>query len=210
MNRIIRASALAVSSLLLSLTASAAAPNELNQPKAVDARPMKGDEAPDGLPTQRTQGVNSAPRKNPLSHRDQEFLTSAYQAGLNGIEQGRLATARGLSEGIKAFGQLLIDDHTRANVVLSGIAAKYDVVLPRESESMAIEKLMSRAGMSFDYAFAEHLVIDESNAIVRFREQAKTGTAPDLRDFVVNTLPTLEQHLKIARSLSPERITRAH
>lgn len=147
--------------------------------------------------------------KRTLNGSDQEFLVAAFKAGLIEIDMGNLAKARGTSAELRVFAQRLVDDHQRANVVLSGIATKYGVALPKTAGPMQMANLISQTsqtGSGFDVAFAAQMVADHQKAIAVFRLHARTGQAKDLREFAESSLPTLEEHLRIALDLSHEKV----
>jgi putative membrane protein len=55
---------------------------------------------------------------------------------------------------------------------------------------------------NFDRAFAKDMVSDHEKDIKEFRKEADKGRNPELKQFASQTMPTLEEHLKIARDLS--------
>jgi putative membrane protein len=58
-------------------------------------------------------------------------------------------------------------------------------------------------GATFDRRFVNHMVTDHQNDIAAYRGQAQTGMEPTAGR-AKETLPTLEKHLPIARSLQPK------
>ena len=53
---------------------------------------------------------------------DKKFLQDAAIGGLMEVESGKLATQKGSSDGVKKFGQQMVDDHSKANDQLKEIA----------------------------------------------------------------------------------------
>ena len=49
------------------------------------------------------------------------------------------------------------------------------------------------------------MVKDHEKAVALFQKQAKSGDSPELKEFASKTLPTLQDHLKMARDLSPQK-----
>jgi putative membrane protein len=49
------------------------------------------------------------------------------------------------------------------------------------------------------------MVEAHQTAVSLFQKQAKHGEAKELRDFAAKTLPTLEEHLKMARALKDRK-----
>jgi putative membrane protein len=47
----------------------------------------------------------------------------------------------------------------------------------------------------------KHMLDDHKEAIALFEREAKHGQDPDLKRFAADTLPTLREHLKLARKV---------
>jgi putative membrane protein len=130
------------------------------------------------------------------------FLTEVIQGNLAEISLGQLAQKNGASQGVRSFGQTLIQDHSAANDKARSLAEAQGVVVPRTPKPEAkqeLDELSKLNGDSFDKKFAEHMVADHEKDIAEFRAQAQ-GT-DDVASFARDTLPTLQKHLQTARSL---------
>ena len=49
------------------------------------------------------------------------------------------------------------------------------------------------------------MIDDHQTAVTLFHKQAKQGEAKELRGLAAKTLPTLEEHLKMARALKDKK-----
>ena len=63
------------------------------------------------------------------------------------------------------------------------------------------ERIMKLTGKSFDQAFVKQMVDDHTSTIKAFEDESKKGTDTDLKSWVDKTLPTLRDHLKMAKDL---------
>jgi len=61
---------------------------------------------------------------------DQHFMMKAAQGGMAEVQLGKLATQNASSQAVKDFGQKMVDDHSKANDELKGLAARKNVTLP--------------------------------------------------------------------------------
>jgi putative membrane protein len=134
---------------------------------------------------------------------DRSFVKKAIQGDLAEVQIGKLAQRRGVSEKVKQFGQRLEADHG-ANLgkakPLAGSLGVEPPGAPNAKQKATYDKLSGLSGKEFDRAFAKKMVKDHQMDIKEFqRESRRSGPAAD---FAKKTLPTLEEHLKIARSLS--------
>jgi len=63
------------------------------------------------------------------------------------------------------------------------------------------------SGVAFDREFVSYMVEDHRKDIADFKKEASNDKGPADR-LAQKQLPTLEKHLKIAQSLSSERLSR--
>ena len=146
----------------------------------------------------------AAPAFAAPSATDTDFATKAAQAGMAEISEGHSAEAKGQSAAVKAFGKKMVDEHTKAADELSNVAGKSGVKLPTTTsndEKQVAEKLARLKGADFDKAYAEHAVKDHEDAVALFKNEASAGSDPGLKAFAQQTLPTLEEHLRMAKAL---------
>lgn len=131
-------------------------------------------------------------------------MKDAVIGGLTEVEMGKLAQQKGESDAVKQFGKKLEDDHTKANDESKGVAQKLNVELPAKLDKKHqadVGKFSKLSGQKFDEAFARHAVSDHEKDISKFRKEAKDGRNAEVTQFASQTLPTLEDHLKMVRDL---------
>jgi putative membrane protein len=149
-----------------------------------------------------------------LAAADQAFLKEAATGGLMEVELGRLATEKASSSEVKQFGQRMVDDHGKANQQLSTMAQQKNVRIATELTGKAkgdYDRLSKLSGEQFDRAYMQMMVRDHRKDVSDFRKQSTSAKDTDLKSFASQTLPTLEEHLKMAEqtqsSLSKARAT---
>jgi putative membrane protein len=144
-----------------------------------------------------------------LAKSDSAFLTDAIQGNLSEISIGELAQKNGASEGVKSFGQMLVQDHSTANEKAMILAKAHSVTPPTEpkAESKSLhDRLAKLSGEQFDKEFAKAMVEDHKKDIKEFEDQAKG--ADDVASFAKDTVPTLKKHLQTAQSLMSQKSAR--
>jgi putative membrane protein len=136
---------------------------------------------------------------------DAQFATKAAQGNMAEVALGKLATEKSQNDDVKKFGQMMVDDHSKAEQDLEGVASKNNWTLPKEvnaqqkAEQQRLEKL---SGAAFDRAYVQMMVKDHVKDVAEFKkEAADTSANPDLKDFVTRTYPTLDNHLTHAKAL---------
>ncbi len=143
---------------------------------------------------------------NRMGSPDNTWINKAAQGGMAEVELGQLAQSKASSNAVKQFGQRMVDDHTKANDELKRIAADKGITLPSglDAKSQATKDRLSKlSGKEFDHAYMEDMVKDHREDIAEFKKEASSGKDPEVKAFASKTLPTLEEHLKLAEQTLP-------
>lgn len=131
------------------------------------------------------------------------FATDAAQGGMAEVAMGRLAAQRAADPAVKAFGQRMVADHSKANEELKSLAARKGLRLPPEMNSdqkSELDKLSKLSGAEFDKEYMSTMLSDHQTDVKEFEAQSKDGNDADIKSFAGKTLPTLQQHLEMARN----------
>jgi len=134
---------------------------------------------------------------------DAKFLTDAARGDVAEIKLGQLAQQKGESEGIREFGKMLEEDHSKAGKKTSELAKDLNVVPPAQpsAEQMAKYAELERlSGAEFDHAFAAEMVKGHRDEIAKYEKQAQSGNSK-VAKLAQDTLPTLKHHLEVAQGL---------
>jgi putative membrane protein len=134
------------------------------------------------------------------------FAKKAAVGGMAEVELGRLATQKASSDKVKQFGQRMVLDHSKANDELKRVASTAGIDLPAEIDGKTratIEKLSKLSGAQFDKAYMADMVQDHEKDVAEFAKAAKHPDSP-VGSFAEKTLPTLRDHLKMARDVEKE------
>ena len=137
---------------------------------------------------------------------DAGFVTNASGANIAEIETAKLADTNASSDKVKTFASHIIADHTKAGEELKSLAAGdrgyATAEQPPPASQKDIDALKMLNGAAFDKEFAKVMVADHQKAIAIFEVEAQKGSNKDLQAFATKTLPTLKEHLKMARALN--------
>lgn len=135
---------------------------------------------------------------------DTTFAKNAAAGGMAEVKLGQLAQEKGSSDAVKEFGRRMEADHSKADDQLKDVASKTKITLPTgidRKDQATYDRLSKLSGTAFDRAYARDMVADHRNDIADFKKEADTGTNPEVKNFASQTLPTLEDHLKLAREM---------
>jgi putative membrane protein len=137
-----------------------------------------------------------------------EFINDASAKGMADIEASRLAHQKSESKEVKDYTIVVINDRTTANQHLAKIAKQLELpVAPREEVVDKAKALMPEVqdGASFDQAYAASQVKTTQEAIEQLQQTAQTTDVPEIKAFAEETLPKLQNHLQMAKSLQAGR-----
>jgi len=141
----------------------------------------------------------------PVLAADSAWVMKVAKGGMAEVELGKMAAEKGSSDAVKHFGQRMVDDHSKANDELKTLAASKNITLPAEigpEETALRSRLSKMSGAAFDRAYMKAMVSDHVKDINEFKMEAKSGRDADVKAWASKTLPTLEEHLKMARDAS--------
>ncbi|MGZ4788268.1 MAG: DUF4142 domain-containing protein [Terriglobales bacterium] len=147
------------------------------------------------------RSASSANSSGQLGAADKAFVKKAAQGGMAEVELGQLATQKAEGADVKKFGQRMVDDHSKANDQLKSLAEQKGVQLPTDlnAKDKALKDRLSKlSGEQFDRVYMQHMVQDHKKDVAEFQKEAKSAKDSDVKNFAQQTLPTLQDHLKMA------------
>jgi putative membrane protein len=169
-----------------------------------------GQQAPAQRPS--TPGTNNPDMNTPDTTTkqvdDKKFAKDAAMGGLYEVELGKVAAEKGGSDGVKKFGQKMVDDHSKANDQLKEILTKESMDVPSSLDSKhqsRLDKISKLSGPAFDKAYIKDQVKDHEKDVSDFQAEAQNGHDPNLKQFATATLPILQEHLKMVKDLKNEK-----
>jgi putative membrane protein len=138
---------------------------------------------------------------------DKMFLRKAAEGGIAEVKLGQLAVQKGSSDDVKAFGQKMVDDHTKINLEMARVADSIGVMLPKsmnKEDQAEYDKLNALSGNDFDVEYLSFMVKDHHKDLHEFRIEAASPADPALHDAVVKAQSVIHEHTvmvdKLARS----------
>ena len=139
-----------------------------------------------------------------LSSSDKKFVMETAQGGMMEVEIAKLAVEKASSEEVKQYAQRLVDDHTKANDELTQLASQKGVMVPHDEKAMmkGKDKLSKLSGADFDREFMSLMIKDHTKEVKEFEEASNKSKDTDVKDWAAKTLPTLREHLQMARDIN--------
>jgi putative membrane protein len=142
---------------------------------------------------------------------DSDFAKAAAEGGVAEIRFGELAEDKASNKSVKDLAERIVTDHTDADNHLQTAASKDGLTMPTslDAKDQAVyTRLANLSGPAFDRAYTRDMVRDHEADIAMFKREANNGKDASIKSFAAQTLPTLQDHLKLARealeSVSPK------
>lgn len=127
-----------------------------------------------------------------LSEKDKTFMKKAAKGGMMEVAMGQVAEQKAQSEDVKSFGKRMVTDHSKANDELKSIASKKGFQLPTKEHSVK---------WTSDKAYMDMMVQDHEKDLAEFKEEASSGSDPDLKKFADDTAKVVQEHLDLAKEI---------
>ena len=127
---------------------------------------------------------------------DQKFVLEAASGGMMEVQLGQLAVSKA---------KHMVDDHSKANEELRGLASSKGITLPTAldaKQQAEVDKLSKMSGADFDHHYMMMMVTDHNKDVAAFERESKNGKDPDVKAWAAKTLPTLQEHQTMAKDIA--------
>ncbi|NYF52522.1 DUF4142 domain-containing protein [Tunturiibacter gelidoferens] len=175
-------------------------------PPASQTQPNRAQQAPASATAIQDSSTNSGDIGQTM--KDKIFLRKAAQGGMAEVKLGQLAAQKGSSDDVKAFGQKMVDDHTKLNNDMAPIADSMGVRLPtnlNKEDQAEYDKLNGLSGNDFDMEYLSFMVKDHHKDLHEFRQEAASTTDPTLQTAVNNATKVIHEHSMMVDKLAREK-----
>jgi len=175
-----------------------------------------GDRANDSVIGDNSTGTNPAGESSigtsGADMRDgdiRQFVEDMAHAGMAEVELGRMASERGSNAAVKAFGQMMVTDHSKANDELKNAASRSSIQVPAgmdEQHRDLADRLSNMSGAEFDREYITAMVDGHEDVADKLERHSRmTGNSPQdnaaISEWASNALPTVQRHLERARQI---------
>jgi putative membrane protein len=149
--------------------------------------------------------ATTEPDRNATNSEDSPFMMAAAQGGMSEVALAQLAQQRASSDRVKQFAQRMLQDHGQANSKLMQIFQQKSVTAPETVGAQygaMREQLEDLSGADFDREYMSQMVEDHTEDVANFQREVDNGKDQDVRAWASQTLPTLKEHLQLAKTVN--------
>jgi putative membrane protein len=154
-------------------------------------------------PAQQDSGPNAGDVGQVMQ--DKMFLRKAAEGGIAEVKLGQLAAQKGSSDEVKAFGQKMVEDHTKLNLEMAQVADSMGVMLPKsmnKEDQAEYDKLNALSGNDFDMEYLTFMVKDHHKDLHEFRMEAASPADAALHNEVVKAHGVIHDHTVMVDKLA--------
>jgi putative membrane protein len=135
---------------------------------------------------------------------DNEFVMKAASSGMAEVAIAKIGQEKAKNANVKKFADRVVTDHTKANEELMRIAKDAGITVPDKPDAKReemVKHFQSGSISDFDKDFIHHMVESHTKGVELFTKASKELKNEQLRSFAEKTLPTLMDHLSLAKRL---------
>jgi putative membrane protein len=132
------------------------------------------------------------------------FLIVASIKNLQEVSAGQQAIQKAKNTDVRAFGQMMVKDHSQAEQQLLALAKSRNISLPPSATSGIKPDLLLASATNFDSAFVHAMSAGHGNTVQMFENYATTGKDPAVKAWAQQMLPTLKMHLEHIKTIEKQ------
>ena len=134
---------------------------------------------------------------NEAKEEDAEYFVFAADVNRKEIELAKLAQQKSTNAEVRAFAEILFNDHTKAMADLEKNAQLKNISLPTalsEDGKEAYDKLSKEKTEDFDKKYVDMMVDGHEKAIKKMEKASEEANDEEIRMWAADMLPTLKTH----------------
>lgn len=165
--------------------------------------------------------ANADADRNNVSNGTRDWVEDRMIGGMTEVKLGELASQKAQNADVKAFGRMMVQDHTKAGDELKQLASQHNIPAPAELDDDhrdKVERLSKLQGAEFDREYMNQMVDDHQNTLEAIEDRVdKEGTDENptymakkndnrvdaqVNQWAAKTAPTVHKHLTRAKQLN--------
>ncbi len=135
---------------------------------------------------------------------DSASIRQAVRGNYLEVALGRLAESRAEDASVKEFARRMISDHNSMNQQWTSLANKNGMAVLLDfgpEGKQTIDRFEDLSGTRFDQAYMAEMMRDHEESLFMFQRLARSAGSAEVRQLASAGLPTIEEHLALARQV---------
>ena len=139
------------------------------------------------------------------------YVSGAAIADMYEVEAGKIAEQRGKSPDVKAFGKMMVADHTKSTQMVKDALAKSGLTITPPAEMDArrkgmIDNLKQAGNSDFDLAYLHQQLAAHLEALELHKGYADHGDNAALKAAAAQIVPVVEHHLDEVKRIGGDKL----
>lgn len=138
------------------------------------------------------------------SHDTGAFVSNLTQSGMYEIEAGKIAQSRSKSADIKAFGKMMVTDHTAMDKEMAPLIAAAGqtpaAALDQRRQGL-LDNLKAAPDADFDKTYIDQQVAGHDETLTLLKGYADAGGDAGLKGGAASAIPKVQAHLDKAKAI---------
>jgi putative membrane protein len=170
------------------------------------AQPMLAQTSTQTTPGTQRQGMTDQGARN-VDAATKDFVRKAWNIDNFELRAGQHALNKTNNQALRDYATMIVADHNNAEAELKPIVDAAGMTMPTapgsldEEHQSKLDKLGGLNGAQFDYQFRQQQIDGHERALTLFRDYAKNGKNPELKNWAQRSVSMLERHLSQAKAL---------
>jgi putative membrane protein len=136
---------------------------------------------------------------------DTAFANKAAIGGMAEVALAKLALTKTSNTKIKNFANMMVTDHSKANMELDSIAKGKSITLPSTVDAKhqaKMDSLSKLTGVDFNKAYVATMIDGHEKTLALMKTEASDGKDADFKAFAAKTAPIVQMHLDAINKIS--------
>lgn len=132
------------------------------------------------------------------------YVSNAAMGDMYEIEAGKIAQEKAQNADVKAFGAMLVKDHTASSTEMKPLVTAAGETPPTELDERRkgmLDNLRAASGADFDKTFLTQQEAAHNEALTLHKGYADNGENAQLKAFAAKTAPVIQAHLDQVKKL---------
>lgn len=132
------------------------------------------------------------------------FVQNAAEGNMYEIEAGKIAQEKAKSADVKAFGKMMVTDHTALQNQMKPLITKAGKTAPTALDQRRqgfLDNLRAASAADFDKVYLDQQVAAHEETLTLMNGYAENGDNADLKAAAAKTAPKVQSHLDRAKAL---------
>jgi putative membrane protein len=156
-------------------------------------------------PVEQARDINQD--REQVENKDSKVLTDAASTSMLSNELSMIAQERAVTPEVKEFASNMTQGHTEEKQDLEGVAQRKQIALPlqmSDDHRDKVENVSEQTGIDFDKEYIDEIISVHKDKINDFENLSRDSDDPEIREYAINTLPSLRMHLERAERIEEQ------